>query len=154
MSVVAIAPMTSRTPVPELPWSIDVLRLLEAADAHALDPPGPGAGPLDRGAEGPHRPAGVEHVLALEQAADPRLADRQRAEDQRAVRDRLVAGHLHPARSGPDASARIGFGSPCPATVPLPGSLRFPPSYGIGERRSIGSMRGRGGASRRRRCQG
>ena len=40
---------------------------------------------LDPHAQRAHRLGGVEHVLALEQAADPGLADRERAQDQGAV---------------------------------------------------------------------
>ena len=60
--------------------------------------PSPGA--LDRGAERPHGVGGVEHVFAFEQARDPGLADRQGAEDQRPMRDRLVARHADAAAQG------------------------------------------------------
>ena len=59
--------------------------------------PGALARALDRGAERAHGLAGVDDVLAFEQAGDRGLADRQRAENQGAVRDRLVAGHAHAA---------------------------------------------------------
>ena len=47
--------------------------------------------------------AGAQHVLALEQPFDLRLADREQAEDQRAMRDGFVAGRAHAARQ------RAGF---------------------------------------------
>ena len=141
MSVVAIAPMTRRTPVPELPWSITSSGSWKPPTPTPSTRQAPGAGALDRGAEGAHGAAGVEHVLALEEAADPGLADRERAEDQRAVRDRLVARAPPPGRgSGPEASACIGFGSPWPAT--FASRSRFPPHTGSGDHRSIGEREG------------
>ena len=103
----------------------DVLRLPEAADADALDPPLAGPEPLDRRAEGPHRPAGVDHVLALEQAGDPGLADRQRAEDQRPVRDRLVARHLGASAERPAGRGahRFRLAMPGHRRPPHPGGL-------------------------------
>ena len=52
------------------------------------------------------------HVLAFEQAGDAGLADRERAQDQGAVRDRLVAGHAHAAleRAGAARGQRSGCG--------------------------------------------
>ena len=63
MSVVAIAPMTSRTPVPELPWSITSSGSRKPPTPTPSTRQAPGADPLDRRAEGAHRPPGVEHVL-------------------------------------------------------------------------------------------
>src|SRR5215472_3976788 len=71
------APMTRRQPVPELPKSNAPL-----AFAHALD----------RGAQRTHRLAGVDDILAFEQAGYAGFPDRERAEDEAAVRDRFVAG--------------------------------------------------------------
>ena len=60
---------------------------------------------LDRGAEGAHGGGGGEHVLAFEQALDRGLADGERAQDQGAVRDRLVAGwHGSCRRAAPTAA--------------------------------------------------
>src|SRR6185312_2709725 len=64
----------------------------EAADADATDNPRKISRPLDLGAECPHGFGGIQHVLALQQAGHPGLADRKRTQDQGAVRDRLVAG--------------------------------------------------------------
>ena len=58
----------------------------------------PGAVRVTRRAEGAHGGGGGEHVLALEQALDRGLADGERAEHQRAVRDRLVARRPDRAR--------------------------------------------------------
>ena len=58
----------------------------------------------DVGAEGAHGGGGVEHVLAGQQAVDGGFADRDGAEHQRAMGDRLVARH-------PDGPGqRAGFG--------------------------------------------
>ena len=51
-------------------------------------------------AERPHRGGRAQHVLAFEQAADPRLANRQGAEHKGAVADRLVAGNGDGAPEG------------------------------------------------------
>ena len=72
----------------------------KTADADAIDPPFPLAGSLDAGAEGLQGFRGVEHVFAFEQPADPGLADRQRAENERPDRDRLVARHADAAGQG------------------------------------------------------
>src|SRR5262249_29473620 len=69
----------------------------EAADADAMDAPGPFTRAFDLGPERTHSIGGVEHVLAFEQPGDAGLADRERAEDQRPVRDRFVAGHARGA---------------------------------------------------------
>jgi len=73
------------------------LRLQEPADAETGDRPGALAGAGDGGAERPHGGAGAEHVVGLEQPLDGGLAHRHGAEHQRAVRDRLVAGHADAA---------------------------------------------------------
>ena len=79
-------------------------RLGEAADADAPHPPGPLAGALDDGAERLHGVGGADGVLALQHAGDAGFADRQRAEDQGAQRNRLVAGHAHAAGQRPRAA--------------------------------------------------
>jgi hypothetical protein len=56
------------------------------------------AAALHAGAERAHRIAGVDHILAFEQTGNLRFPDRERAEDERAVRYRLVARHPHAAR--------------------------------------------------------
>ena len=87
-------------------------RLGEAADAHPVNRPCALAQPLDLGPERLHRARGVQHVLPFQKPGDPRLAHRQRAEDQRPVAHRLVAGHprLPPQRSGAAGGQRRGFG--------------------------------------------
>ncbi len=69
--------------------------LAEAADPDPVHPPLASAQPLDTRPQGRHGLAGVEHVLAFEQARNPRFADCQGAEDEGAVRNRLVAGHAY-----------------------------------------------------------
>ena len=93
----ATAPMTRRQPVPELPKSSTAGGSAKPADPDAANAPGALTGPLDRRAQRPHGLGGVEHVLAFQQPGNARLADRERPEDQGAVRDRLVAGHAHAA---------------------------------------------------------
>lgn len=92
-----------REPVPALPKSRTV-ELEQAADAEAVHPPGTLAEARHAGAERPHRGTGAEHVLGLEQTLDGGLADRDRPEHQRAMRDRLVAGDAD-ATSGPFGAA-------------------------------------------------
>ena len=81
--------------------------LREARDADAMHPPGALAGPLDGRPQGAHRLAGIDDVLAFEQALDAGLAHRQRAQNERAVRDRLVARHAHaPLQAGRAAGGK------------------------------------------------
>src|SRR3546814_2732900 len=75
----------------------DVGRLVESGDAAPVDPPDRVGAALDRAAEGAHGVGGRQHDLALEQSLDEALADREAAEEQRPVRDRLVT--RHPERS-------------------------------------------------------
>ncbi len=97
----ATAPMTRRQPVPELPKSSGSARLRETCDPHPPHRPGALTGSLDRGAECAHHFGGIDHVLAFEQARDPGLADGHRRQDQRAMRNRLVARHAQtPLQSG------------------------------------------------------
>ena len=105
MSWPAITPIISRAPVPALPKS--------RSPAGAASPPTPRprtsqASPAlrDRAAQRLQGLGRVQDVLALEQAGDARAAGRQRPEHERAVRDRLVAGHAHAARQGVRPVAR------------------------------------------------
>ena len=67
-------------------------RFTPAAHAEAAHPPAAGRAVVGHlGAKGPQRAGGCQHVLAFEQALNRRLAQRQRAEHQGAMRDRLVA---------------------------------------------------------------
>ncbi len=68
-------------------------RLQQAANAHAMDAPNSVSLALDGRAHLAHRLRGGEHVLALQQAGNARFAHGQRAEHDRTVADRLVAGH-------------------------------------------------------------
>ena len=81
------------------------LRLSETRDTDPVDAPGPLARPLDPGAERAHGLAGIDHVLAFEQARDSRFADRQRALNERTMGDRLVARHAHAALEGPGTAS-------------------------------------------------
>ena len=91
-------PIISREPVPALPKSSALRGLDEAADAGAARPasaPAPSrvtAAPSARQACG-----GAQHVVAFEKALDPGLADRKQPEDERPMRDRLVAGRAQTA---------------------------------------------------------
>ena len=90
--------------MPELPISSTSPGSAEAADADALDPPVALA--LRARARRPARAmarGGAQHVLALEQARDAGAPDRERAQDEGAVRDRLVAGHAAAAAERPRA---------------------------------------------------
>jgi hypothetical protein len=84
----------------------DVGRLREPADAATGDAPAPLAVLRDGRAERPHGRRRAQHVLALEQALDAGLADGERPQHQRAMRDRLVSrdAHASPDRAG-------GFGN-------------------------------------------
>ena len=108
----ATAPMASRQPVPELPKSSARRRLGEAADADAPHAPGLLAGALHRGAQRPHGVGGADGVLALQHSGNARFPDRQRAQNQRAKRNRLVARHAHAAGQRPGAAGgqRRGLG--------------------------------------------
>src|SRR5206468_1053004 len=69
----------------------------EAAHAHAMNAPCAFAGALETRAQRAHCVGGVDHVLAFEQSGYAGLPDRERAEDEGAVRDRFVAGHARAA---------------------------------------------------------
>lgn len=70
----------------------DLFRLGEPARAHAVDPPHARGVADERDTERAQRAGGSEHVLAFEQPLDPALADCERGEHERSMRDRLVAG--------------------------------------------------------------
>ena len=102
----ATAPITSRQPVPELPKSSGAGGCAKPATPDPAHRPGERPGPLHFGAQRPHRFGGIEHVFALEQARNPGFADRQRAQDQGPVRNRLVAGNADFSGQG---AAGAGF---------------------------------------------
>ena len=68
-------------------------RLGEAADTDAVYAPRPAAALFQHRTERAQRLRGAEDVLALEQSADPRFSNGQRAENERADGDRLIARH-------------------------------------------------------------
>src|SRR5208283_5059480 len=76
----------------------------------AAHPPFPRRGPLDLRAERPQCLGGIEDILAFEQAADRRLADRERADDQGPMRDRFIAGYAHTAFQRAMAAGGEGWG--------------------------------------------
>src|SRR5262249_39460848 len=87
------------------------MRFAEAPDADAVNAPLAFGHALALGAQRAHRLAGVEYVLAFEQPGYAGLPDRERAEDEGAVRDRLVAGHARAALEGARAAGgERGFG--------------------------------------------
>jgi hypothetical protein len=87
------------------------LRRAKAADADAVNAPRAFRHAFDRGAQRAHRLAGVEHVFAFEQPGYAGFPDRERAEDEGAVRDRFVAGHARAALEGARAArGERGFG--------------------------------------------
>ena len=104
----ATAPMTSRQPVPELPKSSGRLRRAKPAT------PTPRTNQANSPVvhlcpQRPHRPGGMEDIFALREPRNPGLADRQRAQDQRPVRNRLVPGN--PGRAGQRPAGRFKRGS-------------------------------------------
>jgi hypothetical protein len=68
-------------------------RFHQPAHATTGDAPRPVRLMRHLGTERAHRGRRAQHVLALQQPGDARLAHRQRAEHQRTVADRLVARH-------------------------------------------------------------
>jgi hypothetical protein len=62
-----------------------------------MDAPFAFAGAFDRGSQRAHGFARIDNVLALKETADAGLANRERAENQRPMRDRFVAGDAQPA---------------------------------------------------------
>ncbi len=83
------------------------------ADARALHAPGPRSHALKLGPERATSADGGERIVPFQQALDPGLAHRQQAEHERAVGDRLVAGHanaaLERARAAGDGGPALGL---------------------------------------------
>ncbi len=100
----AAAPISSRAPVPLLPQSTGARRAPPLGTSH---PPFADADALDLRTERPHGLRRVQDVVAFEQAADARFAARKAAEDQRTMRDGLVARHV---RRLPRSASRQGAG--------------------------------------------
>ena len=88
-------------------------RLGETAGADALDGPGALPGPDRNGAHRPHGAGRMQNVLAFEQTGDFGLADRQGAEDQRALRNRFIPRYLQAAaqRAAAACGHRLNLGS-------------------------------------------
>ena len=79
---------------PGIPAVDHLRRLGKAANADTMHRPAPAAVFRHLGPEGAHGLGRVQHVLPFKQAFDRGLANAHRAEDQGAMRDRLVARHL------------------------------------------------------------
>ena len=115
-------PIIRREPVPALPKSSTPAGSDEAADAGAADAPAAGRLARDVGSERPAGRGGAQDVVALEQALDPGLADGEEPEDERPVRDRLVAGNPQaPFQAGAAPRPRpvIDGVSPCGIELPV-----------------------------------
>ena len=87
------------------PQGSDNSALGEATAANAVNAPLALTVALPIRAKGRHGLGSIQHVLPFQQASNPRLSDRQCAENQRAMRNRLVAWDLcntlqRPAGSG------------------------------------------------------
>jgi hypothetical protein len=80
------------------------------AEAGALDPPATGPKTLDRSAQRLARLARPEDVVALEQPLDHRLAAAEQAENEGAMRNRLVARRADAPLEGPAAHGAEGRG--------------------------------------------
>src|SRR5262249_36641203 len=80
----------------------------EAANANAANRPRAVAVAGDGRAERAHGLGSVDHVLALEQSGNPRLAHGQGADDQGAMRDRFVARDTDAAQEGLATAGRYG----------------------------------------------
>ena len=96
------------------------VRLDQAADAAARDPPRAIGVMRDLGTESPHRGGGAQYILAFQQAGDTGLANRQRAEHQRPMADRLVARNADAAgerRRGPTGEQLLGCVHPGPISM-------------------------------------
>ena len=76
----------------------------KAADAHAMDAPDAVAAALQPRAQRAHGVGGMQHVLAFQQPRHRAFADRQRAQNEGPVRDRLVPRHPGAALQGPAAA--------------------------------------------------
>ena len=123
--------------MPELPKSSGRARLGEARRRRRpWTRQAPVAGALDRGAERPHGLAGVDHVLAFEQAVIRVSPTASAPEDQRAVRDRLVARHAHAAleRAGAAGGQRRGLGGMVHGRASFHGSARVLPRAAVRHR--------------------
>src|SRR5690606_37567120 len=91
-----------------------------AAESHSTHPDdavvaGPRSGLLEHAAERAQRACGRTHVLAMLQIPDATLAVGERREQQRAVRDRLVAGHTDDGQRHSSSPSRKGTSTCMPS---------------------------------------
>ena len=112
IGVVAIAPITRREPVPELPKSSADLRALPVADPGPADPPAARRLRAVSSAPKPRKaPAVLMDILGLQKAGNAGFALGQRAQDQGPLGNGFVARNLGRALEGPGlAGARAGLG--------------------------------------------
>jgi hypothetical protein len=94
------------------------LRLCEAGHADAVDGPGEIAGAFHLRAQRLHGLGGIEDVFALQEARNPGLSDRQRAQNQGTVRNRLVTGDAdlagqRPACASFERACLVRMGQDC-----------------------------------------
>ena len=115
-----------------------VAGLGQPADADAMDAPATVVGPLDCRAEGAKRCRRRRHVLPLQEAAHPRLADRERPQHERTVGDRLVARHGARALQGPGGRRDQGVWHVLSGAVL---ALRAQPGHGLGQAPSLAQRR-------------
>jgi hypothetical protein len=87
-----------------------VFRFRKTADTDTLHGPFTAAVVGHGRAKRAHRLGRVQHVFAFEQACDPCLTHRQRAQNQRAVRDGFIAGHIGFTLQGAAWAGRHGNG--------------------------------------------
>ena len=85
------------TGIAEIERGIGLRQAARAAPDHFIA----ARGALGSGAKLRNDARGVEHVFRLQQARNACASGCQSAEHQRAMRDRLVAGHPYPARQRP-----------------------------------------------------
>ena len=75
-------------------------RLEQRAQSCPKNTPASLAQPFDLCAKLSAGAAGIQHVLAFEQSFNPRFADRQKAKQEGAMRNALVARRFYPSTQG------------------------------------------------------
>ena len=110
MRMAADHPHHQAEPVPALPKSSVSRGSSKRAEAHAMDAPAPFADPLHLGAERGAGAAGVQDILAFEQARTPGFADAQQAKQKGAMGNALVARRPGAAAQGSAGAGGQGFG--------------------------------------------
>ena len=119
IGVVAIAPITRREPVPELPKSSHVGGLGQSAHPSARAPASARRPRRSASAPSRRRAPAVEYVVGFQQAGNAGFALRQRAQDQGPLGNGFVARHLGAALQRARC-AHPGGNSPEPSWLALP----------------------------------